>query len=64
MNQNRHQNNRRNFLSKMLITGVSGVALLTGTANARGRKGGNTGGSRSNTTSAMKEEQKDSTEEN
>ncbi len=59
MNQNRHQNNRRNFLSKMLITGVSGVALLTGTANARGRKGGNTGGSRSNTTSAMTEEQKD-----
>lgn len=59
MNQNRHQNNRRNFLSKMLITGVSGVALLTGTANARGSKGGNTGGSRSNTTPAMTEEQKD-----
>jgi len=59
MNQNRHQNNRRNFLSKMLMTGAGGVALLTGTANAGGRKGGKTGGSRSNTTPTMTEEQKD-----
>jgi len=37
MNQNRHQNNRRNFLSKMLITGVSGITLLSSSAYARGR---------------------------
>ena len=36
MNQNRHQNNRRNFLSKMLITGASGIALLSSSAYARG----------------------------
>ena len=54
MNQNKHQNNRRNFLSKMLMTGAGGVALLTGTANARGRKG-----DRSNRTPAMTKEQKD-----
>ncbi len=38
MNKNTHQNNRRNFLSKMLITGMGGVALLSTTAQARGRR--------------------------
>lgn len=32
---NNNTNSRRNFLSKMLITGVSGVALLSGTAYAK-----------------------------
>jgi len=44
-------NERRNFLSKMLITGVGAVTLLSTSANARG------GGK--NRTSAMTEEQKD-----
>lgn len=43
-------NNRRNFLSKMLMTGLSGVALLSSSADAKGKK---------NTTPAMTEEQKD-----
>jgi len=38
MNQNRPQNNRRNFLSKMLITGASGLALLTTSTYAKGRR--------------------------
>ena len=40
-------NERRNFLSKMLITGISGVTLLSTSASARGR------------TPSMTEEQKD-----
>ena len=32
---NNNTNSRRNFLSKMLITGLSGVALLSGTAHAK-----------------------------
>ena len=31
---------RRNFLSKMLITGASGVTLLSSSANAKGKGGG------------------------
>lgn len=53
MNQNRHQNNRRNFLSKMLVTSLSGVALLSSTTYARG------GGKKKTTTTVMTEEQKD-----
>lgn len=56
MNKDTHQNSRRNFLSKMLATGVGGVALLSGTAYAKGRKGGNR---TSSTTTIMTEEQKD-----
>lgn len=40
MNKNITENNRRGFLSKMLIAGASGVALLSSSAFARG-KGGN-----------------------
>ncbi len=56
MNKNTHPNSRRSFLSKMLVTSVSGVALLSGTAYARGRNGGKR---TSSTTTAMTEEQKD-----
>ncbi|WP_373031881.1 DUF2202 domain-containing protein [Sulfurovum sp.] len=41
MNNNSNNNNtnsRRNFLSKMLVTGLSGVALLTSTTYAKGGK--------------------------
>jgi hypothetical protein len=34
---NNQTSKRRNFLSKMLITGVSGIGLLSTTANARAR---------------------------
>ena len=54
MNKNRHQNNRRNFLSKMLITGVSGVALLSTSLYASGGKN-----SKKTTTPEMTEDQKD-----
>jgi len=33
-------NDRRNFLSKMLVTGIGGVGLLSSAANAKGRKEG------------------------
>ena len=36
MNKNTDQNNRRNFLSKMLITGVSGITLFSTSAFAKG----------------------------
>ena len=35
---NNNTNSRRNFLSKMLVTGLSGVALLTSTTYAKGGK--------------------------
>ena len=38
MNRNRQQNNRRNFLSKMLMTGAGGIALLSTSSYAKGRK--------------------------
>ena len=46
---NNNTNGRRNFLSKMLITSLSGVALLSGAAYAKGK----------NTTPVMTDEQKD-----
>ncbi len=46
MNKNSNQNNRRNFLSKMLIVGTSGIALLSSSAYGKGRGKGR----RSNTT--------------
>ena len=49
-------NSRRNFLSKMLVTSLSGVALLSSTTYARGRRGGKSGGS---TTTGLTNEQKD-----
>lgn len=45
---NNNINSRRNFLSKMLITGLSGIALLSNTANAK-----------DNTIIEMTDEQKD-----
>jgi hypothetical protein len=48
-------NSRRNFLSKMLVTSLSGVALFSSTTYARGRTGG--GGGR--TTTGLTNEQKD-----
>jgi hypothetical protein len=45
-----NSNSRRNFLSKMLVTGVGGAALLSTTSYAKGQK---------NTVSQMSEEQKD-----
>lgn len=53
MNQNRHQNNRRNFLSKMLMTGAGGLALLSTSSYAKGRR------SSSRRTPTLTEEQKD-----
>jgi len=50
---NNNANERRNFLSKMLITGVSGIGLLSTTANARGRK------RQSTKTIELNQEQKD-----
>lgn len=50
---NNNINKRRNFLSKMLITGVSGIGLLSTTVHARGAK------RRSTKTVALSEEQKD-----
>ncbi|MEA2049026.1 MAG: DUF2202 domain-containing protein [Campylobacterota bacterium] len=50
MNQNRHQNNRRNFLSKMLMTGAGGIALLSTSSYAKGGR---------RKTPALTEEQKD-----
>ncbi len=35
---NNNTNSRRNFLSKMLVTGISGVALLTSATYAKGGK--------------------------
>ena len=37
MNKTINQNNRRGFLSKMLVAGASGVALLSSSAYARGK---------------------------
>jgi hypothetical protein len=37
MNKNSNQNNRRNFLSKMLIVGTSGIALLSSSAYGKNR---------------------------
>jgi len=63
---NNNTNSRRNFLSKMLVTSLSGVALLTSATYARG--GANTTSTTDdstttetveNTTSEMTEEQKD-----
>jgi len=51
---NNNTNERRNFLSKMLITGVTGATLLSTSTYARGGKG-----KTRSTTSAMTEEQKD-----
>ena len=51
---NNNTNERRNFLSKMLITGVSGVGLLATSANARGGRG-----KKRQSTVALNEEQKD-----
>jgi len=48
---NNNTNGRRNFLSKMLITGLSGVALLSGSAYAKGGK--------KSTTPELTDEQKD-----
>jgi len=45
-----NSNSRRNFLSKMLVTGVSGAALLSTTSYAKGNK---------NTVPQMNSEQKD-----
>ena len=50
---NNNTNKRRNFLSKMLITGVSGIGLLSTTTYAKGRKKSAT------TTTVLTEEQKD-----
>ena len=50
MNTNTNQNNRRGFLSKMLVAGASGIALLSSSAY---------GGSKKGTVSALTEEQKD-----
>ena len=55
MNKNSNQNNRRNFLSKMLIVGTSGIALLSSSAYGRGRGKGK--GKRS-TTTTLSDEQK------
>ena len=49
--KNNNTNGRRNFLSKMLVTSLSGVAILSGSAYARGKK--------ANTTPEMTDEQKD-----
>ena len=38
MNKSTKQNNRRGFLSKMLVTGASSIALLSSSAYAKGRK--------------------------
>ncbi|TNF43178.1 MAG: DUF2202 domain-containing protein [Epsilonproteobacteria bacterium] len=51
---NNNTNGRRNFLSKMLVTSLSGVALLSGSAYAKGGKG-----RKSNSTPEMTDEQKD-----
>jgi hypothetical protein len=48
---NNNTNGRRNFLSKMLVTSLSGVTLLTSTTYAKGKI--------SSTTIEMTEEQKD-----
>ena len=45
-------NSRRNFLSKMLITSLSGVTLLSTATYAKGRRGGST-------TTGLTNEQKD-----
>lgn len=47
---NKSTNERRNFLSKMLITGVSGVALFSSSVYAKGKK---------SVVSGLTEEQKD-----
>jgi len=52
MNKTIKQNDRRGFLSKMLVAGASGVALLSSSALAKGGKS-------VSTTSALTEEQKD-----
>jgi len=53
MNTNTNNTNkRRNFLSKMLITGVSGVTLLSTATYARGKK-------KTSTTPVLTEDQKD-----
>ncbi|MEA3418845.1 MAG: DUF2202 domain-containing protein [Campylobacterota bacterium] len=43
MNTNMNQNDRRGFLSKMLVAGASGVALLSSSAFAGGKSGRNGG---------------------
>ncbi len=52
MNKSTNQNNRRGFLSKMLIAGTSSIALLSSSAYAKGRKS-------VATTAKLKEEQLD-----
>ena len=49
MNKNINQNDRRGFLSKMLVAGASGIALLSSSAYASNNNGGST----------LTEEQKD-----
>lgn len=51
MNKNINQNDRRGFLSKMLVAGASGIALFSSSTYASGYNGG---------TSTLTEEQKDS----
>ena len=53
-NNSNNTNKRRNFLSKMLITGVSGIGLLSATAEARGNRG-----RRKTKTVELNQEQKD-----
>ncbi len=53
MNKNSNQNNRRNFLSKMLIVGTSGIALLSSSAYGRGR-----GKRKKSTTTILSDKQK------
>lgn len=55
-NNTNNTNKRRNFLSKMLITGVSGIGLLSATAEARGNRGNKRSATK---TVALNQEQKD-----
>jgi hypothetical protein len=59
---NNNTNERRNFLSKMLITGLSGVALLTGSTYAKDDNNTTTTDTSTDTvteTTVLTEEQKD-----
>jgi hypothetical protein len=62
MNNNNNTNERRNFLSKMLITSLSGVALLTGSTYAKDDNNTTTTDTSTDTvteTTVLTEEQKD-----
>ena len=54
MNKNTNQNDRRGFLSKMLVAGASGVALLSSSAFAKGG-----GGGRNSSTATLTEDQRE-----